>query len=221
MWAAGAAPAVWAGSPPTAAPRARRPREAPARPASAGSRRAARSPSCAEPCAELVEQLEHAGAPFGGVVEVDVEVRDALDAQRACRARAERTASPAAGPRPSPRRSAGWPMTLTQTLAWRRSGVVSTFVIVAKPIRGSATSRATIAPISCRRSSSTRSVRCGHAVPSAGRGAADGLRREALDDVAFFQVVEVGQTDAALVVRQRPRGRRRGSGGATRSGRWR
>ena len=35
-------------------------------------------------------------------------------------------------------------MTLTQTLAWRRSGVVSTFVIVANPIRGSATSRATI-----------------------------------------------------------------------------
>ena len=33
-----------------------------------------------------------------------------------------------------PRRSAGWPMTLTHTLAWRRSGVVSTFVIVANPI---------------------------------------------------------------------------------------
>ena len=39
-------------------------------------------------------------------------------------------------------RSAGWPMTLTQTLAWRRSGVVSTLVIVTNPIRGSATSRA-------------------------------------------------------------------------------
>ena len=36
-------------------------------------------------------------------------------------------------------------MTLTQTLAWRRSGVVSTSVIVANPTRGSATSRATIA----------------------------------------------------------------------------
>ena len=56
-------------------------------------------------------------------------------------------------------RSAGWPMTLTQTFAWRRSGVVSTEVIVANPIRGSATSRAMIAPISCRSSSSTRSVR--------------------------------------------------------------
>ena len=41
-------------------------------------------------------------------------------------------------------RSAGWPMTLTHTLAWRRSGVVSTLVIVANPIRGSATSRATM-----------------------------------------------------------------------------
>ncbi len=30
-------------------------------------------------------------------------------------------------------RSAGWPMMLTQTLACRRSGVVSTDVIVAKP----------------------------------------------------------------------------------------
>ena len=56
-------------------------------------------------------------------------------------------------------RSAGWPMTLTQTFAWRRSGVVSTEVIVANPIRGSATSRAMISPISCRSSSSTRSVR--------------------------------------------------------------
>ncbi len=56
-------------------------------------------------------------------------------------------------------RSAGCPMTLTHTLAWRRSRVVSTFVIVANPMRGSATSRVTIAPISCRSSSSTRSVR--------------------------------------------------------------
>ena len=45
-------------------------------------------------------------------------------------------------------RSAGWPMTLTQTLAWRRSWVVSISVIVTNPTRGSATSRATIEPIS-------------------------------------------------------------------------
>jgi hypothetical protein len=51
-------------------------------------------------------------------------------------------------------------MTLTQTFAWRRSGVVSTLVIVANPTRGSATSREMIPPISCRSSSSIRSVRC-------------------------------------------------------------
>ena len=56
-------------------------------------------------------------------------------------------------------RSFGWPMTLTHTLACRRSGVVSTFVMVANPIRGSATSRTMMAPISCLRSSSIRSVR--------------------------------------------------------------
>ena len=49
--------------------------------------------------------------------------------------------------------------TVTQTLACRRSGVVSTSVIVANPTRGSAISRDTISPISCRSSSSTRSVR--------------------------------------------------------------
>ncbi len=57
------------------------------------------------------------------------------------------------------RRSAVSPMTLTQTFACERSRVVSTSVTVANPIRGSATSRARIAPISWRRSSSTRSVR--------------------------------------------------------------
>src|SRR4051794_10661079 len=50
-------------------------------------------------------------------------------------------------------------MTLTRTFAWRRSGCVSTSVIVANPIRGSSTSRLRIAPISCRNSSSIRSVR--------------------------------------------------------------
>ena len=56
-------------------------------------------------------------------------------------------------------RSAGWPITLTHTFAWRRSAVVSTLVIVTNPTRGSATSRLTIEVISWRRSSSTRSVR--------------------------------------------------------------
>ena len=43
-------------------------------------------------------------------------------------------------------RSLAPPMTLTQTFAWRRSGVVSTSVTVAKPIRGSATSRSSDRP---------------------------------------------------------------------------
>ena len=78
---------------------------------------------------------------LGGVVELDVQVRDAPDAQPLRRARAGRTASPGRARATVASRSAGWPMTLTQTLAWRRSGVVSTSVIVANPIRGSATSR--------------------------------------------------------------------------------
>src|SRR6187549_1636591 len=90
-------------------------------------------------------------------------------------------------------------MTLTQTLAWRRSGVVSTSVIVTNPTRGSATSRLTIEPISCRRSSSTRSVRWVTA-GLVGRRSAHRLRGEAFDDVAFDDVVEVRQADAALVV---------------------
>ena len=51
------------------------------------------------------------------------------------------------------------PMMLTQTFACRRSGAVSTSVIVTNPIRGSAISCASRTPISWRRSSSTRSVR--------------------------------------------------------------
>ena len=89
-------------------------------------------------------------------------------------------------------RSAGWPMTLTQTLAWRRSGVVSTRVIVANPMRGSATSRVTIAPISCRSSSIDPIGALAHVRPSSSRAAdapADRLRREALDDVALLEVV--------------------------------
>src|SRR3954447_14348487 len=97
-------------------------------------------------------------------------------------------------------------MTLTRTLAWRRSGVVSTLVTVANPIRGSSTSRARIAVISSRRSSSIRSVRCVIA-RSGSLGRASGgqdprhrLGDEAFDDVSFLQIVVVGQADAALVV---------------------
>src|SRR6202795_2604855 len=100
-------------------------------------------------------------------------------------------------------------MTLTQTLAWRRSGVVSTEVIVANPIRGSATSRATIDPISWRSSSSMRSVRWLIGVAPAERPdarssaghATDRLRGKALDHIALLEIMEVRQADAALVVR--------------------
>ena len=73
--------AAWAGRPQTVAPRVRRPRGGPGRPASGGSRPAAGRPRGGAGT-ELVEQLQHARAPFRGLVEVDVEVRDALDAQR-------------------------------------------------------------------------------------------------------------------------------------------
>ena len=81
---------------------------------------------------------------LGGVVELDVQVRDAPDPQARAQLVADerhRVAERSQGAS----RSAGWPMTLTQTFAWRRSAVVSTPVIVANPTRGSATSRVTIA----------------------------------------------------------------------------
>src|SRR4051812_1453009 len=109
------------------------------------------------------------------------------------------------------------PITLTQTFAWRRSGAVSTSVIVTNPIRGSAISFARRTPISWRRSSSTRSVRwlivllrpgtagyrrCRSPARAVLAGdPAAGLLREALDDVALFEVVVPGEADAALEVR--------------------
>src|SRR5881409_1488150 len=108
-------------------------------------------------------------------------------------------------------------MTLTQTLACRRSGAVSTCVTVTNPTRGSATSRDRISLISWRSSSSMRSVRwvirrvnrqsqrddVRNAIRAScltDRDPADGLAREALDDVALLEVVEVRQGDAALEV---------------------
>jgi hypothetical protein len=55
-------------------------------------------------------------------------------------------------------RSSGWPMMLTQTFAWLRSGAVSTSVTVAKPIRGSSTRGQDRADLLAQ-SSSIRSVR--------------------------------------------------------------
>ena len=129
------------------------------RPASAATRSAAGRASGRLARLELVEQLEDPGAALGRVVEADVELRDPPDPQPLAQLVADERHRVARARRRAASRSAGWPMTLTQTLAWRRSGVVSTSVIVTNPIRGSATSRAMIAPISWRSSSSTRSVR--------------------------------------------------------------
>jgi hypothetical protein len=51
------------------------------------------------------------------------------------------------------------PMTDTHTLAWLSSRSTSTRVTVTNPMRGSAISRAMMAEISSRSSSSSRSVR--------------------------------------------------------------
>src|ERR1035437_3985053 len=100
-------------------------------------------------------------------------------------------------------RSSSVPMTLTQTRAWARSGVVSTFVTVTKPMRGSATSRSSAWLISWRRSASILSVRwvivTGSSTGSTCRPTHH-LLSEALDDVALDEVVRAGQADAAFEV---------------------
>ena len=83
--------------------------------------------------AELVEELQDARPAFGRVVELDVEIGDAPDPERLAQLVPDERHRPAEGG-DGRRLLAGWPMTLTQTRAWRRSGVVSTRVIVANPI---------------------------------------------------------------------------------------
>ena len=107
---------------------------------------------------ELGKQAQHAGTSLGRVVERGPAAPGCGAAGSGGRARVGRTASRAGGPHRRSR-SAGWPMTLTQTRAWLRSGVVSTSVTVTNPMRGSWMSFARMAPISWRRSSSIRSVR--------------------------------------------------------------
>src|ERR1035437_1435055 len=102
-------------------------------------------------------------------------------------------------------RSSSVPMTLTQTRAWARSGVVSTLVTVTKPMRRSATSRSSAWLISWRSRASILSVRwvivTGSSRDSTGRPTHH-LLSEALDDVAFDQVVRAREADAALEVRR-------------------
>ena len=84
---------------------------------------------------ELIEDLQHARAAGGGLVLLDVQLGDALQAQSAQPLAHERHR---AGQRSQVSRffSSAAPMTDTHTLAWRRSGVTSTSVIVTKPMRG-------------------------------------------------------------------------------------
>ena len=109
------------------------------------------------------------------------------------------------------------PITLTQTFAWRRSGAVSTSVMVANPIRGSAISLDRSAPISWRRSSSTRSVRWLMGASASAGDPAAGLVREALDDVALLEVVVARRGRCRTRSSGRPRARRPGSDAASRS----
>ena len=116
--------------------RARRLRGAAARPASAGPRRTPR-PSAGSAPDSSSERSRSTRVPRSSVS----SRRTWSSGIRLIRRRAPSSwrmngiARPSAAIAAS--RSAGVPITLTQTLAWRRSGSVSTSVIVAKPIRGS------------------------------------------------------------------------------------
>ncbi len=136
-------------------------RAAPGRPASAPAPATPRRPSrggCLRALLQVVEDLEHAGATLRRVVLAQVQLRDALQAQVAQPMPHERH-RPAQRPHRRPDGSAASPMTETHTLAWLSSRSTSTLVTVTNPMRGSAISRAMMALISSRSSSSSRSVR--------------------------------------------------------------
>ena len=77
-------------------------------------------------------------APFsGGVVVDELQLRRVLHPQLACRHATAGTRAQRSGRRRSARAAASSPSTLTNTCAWRRSGLVSTAVTVTKPTRGS------------------------------------------------------------------------------------
>ena len=139
---------------PGPAPRPRRLRAAAGRPASGATRRSGGDVLVDPALLELVEQLEDAGPPLercrrapGGTPGSACR-RSRLPSSWRTNGIARPIAASVAF------RSSGWPMTLTETRACRRSGAVSTSVIVANPIRGSSTSRRKISPISWRNSSS-------------------------------------------------------------------
>src|SRR5512146_1267010 len=102
-------------------------------------------------------------------------------------------------------RSVSEPITLTYTLAWRRSRVTSTPVTVTSPVmRGSLASSARNVATSSRMASATRSARR-FSFAMADSGRCRGLERPrylfgavALDHIADLDVVEVLHADTAL-----------------------
>ena len=162
----------------------------------------------------------HARARARRLVLLEVQLRDALEAQPAQARRTNGIARPRArsvclaSPRATDDR---YPH-----IGVAQVGLTSTSVMVTKPMRGSSTSRRTMSLISSRSSSSSAPCARSSATCSSGDDdARDRLLAEALDDVALLELVEAGQPDAALVAGRRPRGRRPGSGAATRCDRWR
>src|SRR4051794_2547766 len=93
-------------------------------------------------------------------------------------------------------RSSSPPSTLTNTLAARRSGLVSTEVTVTKPIRGSFNSPATAAPTTSRSTSLMRRIR-GPAMLL--QGLLDLFRLEELEHVVLLDVGVPLEDDAALL----------------------
>src|SRR3954465_15995471 len=99
-------------------------------------------------------------------------------------------------PSGAPSRSSVSASTLTNTLAVRRSGLVSTEVTVTKPIRGSFNSPATAAPTTSRSTSLMRRIR-GPAMLL--QGLLDLFRLEELEHVVLLDVGVPLEDDAALL----------------------
>src|SRR5579875_2404813 len=106
-------------------------------------------------------------------------------------------------------RSSGLPMTLTKILAWRRSPLTSTWVMLAKPTRGSLTrvrSRSLTSTAIC---SPNFSCLCGFGIPLPSKQRYGSLCSwfhfflgKCLDHIADLEVGEVFEQDAAFVAAQ-------------------
>ena len=215
---------------PAAARREGRPRAAAARPASAATSTPFASSSGISPASRSWRRLEHAGAALGGVVELDVEVRDPPQPQARPELVADERHRPAErldGRRPLGRLAddadpdLGVPQVRRRLDARDRHEPDPRIRDIPSHDRRDLLPQELVDPFGALAHRTTLDASC-----AVRRGASprqpetarltvcDG---EALDDVAFFEVVEAGEADAALVVGERPRGRRRGSAAATRS----